>query len=106
MLFRSHAGVEPQNQPAPDYETGDLEEAVPTTLEDEELDEKLYGGQKKLDRNHDGKLDAEDFAMLRREKTDESPLKGQYGHSGKLKAVGDKPDFLTRLKELSGMIRN
>jgi uncharacterized protein YidB (DUF937 family) len=37
---------------------------------------------------------------------DASPLKGQYGHSGKLKAVGEKPDFLTRLKELSGMIRN
>jgi hypothetical protein len=41
-----------------------------------------------------------------KEETDESSLQGQYGHSGKLKAVANKPDFLTRLKELSGMIRN
>jgi len=33
-------------------------------------------------------------------------LQGKYGHSGKMKAVADKPDFLTRLKELSGMIKN
>jgi hypothetical protein len=37
---------------------------------------------------------------------DASPLKGKYGHSGKMKAVAENPDFLTRLKELSGMIRN
>jgi ribosomal protein L12E/L44/L45/RPP1/RPP2 len=36
----------------------------------------------------------------------ETALQGEYGHSGKLRAVADKPDFLTRLKELSGMIRN
>jgi hypothetical protein len=65
------AGVEPQNQPAPDYETGDLEEAIPVSLEAEE--------------------------------TDESPLKGQYGHSGKLKPVAKDTSFLDRLKELSGM---
>jgi hypothetical protein len=35
-----------------------------------------------------------------------SKLQGQYGHSGKLEPVADKPDFLTRLKELSGMIRS
>lgn len=29
------------------------------------LNEKLYGGQKKLDRNHNGVIDAQDFAMLR-----------------------------------------
>lgn len=100
-----HAGVEPQNQPAPDYETGDLEEAIPTTLEDEELDEKLHGGQVKLDRNHNGKLDADDFAMLRKDKeqTDESPLQGKYGHSGKLKPVDKDLSFLDRLKELSGL---
>ena len=36
----------------------------------------------------------------------ESPLQGQYGHSGKLKAVADDTSFLDRLKELAGMIRN
>jgi hypothetical protein len=37
---------------------------------------------------------------------DESPLKGQYGHSGKLKSVEKDSSFLDRLKELSGMMRN
>ena len=36
----------------------------------------------------------------------ESPLAGQYGHTGKMKEVGKETSFLDRLKELSGMIRN
>ena len=36
----------------------------------------------------------------------ESPLKGKYGHSGKLKPVAKDVSFLDRLKELSGMVRN
>jgi hypothetical protein len=36
----------------------------------------------------------------------ESPLAGQYGHSGKMKEVGKETSFLDRLKELSGMVRN
>ena len=44
---------------------------------------------------------------LEAEETDESsPLKGQYGHSGKMKPVSKDLSFLDRLKELSGMIRN
>jgi hypothetical protein len=35
--------------------------------------------------------------------SDESPLQGQYGHSGKLKPVANDISFLDRLKELSGM---
>ena len=35
-----------------------------------------------------------------------SPLQGKYGHSGKMKQVSKHADFLDRLKELSGMIRN
>ena len=34
------------------------------------LDEKLVGGQKKLDKNHNNKLDAQDFKMLRKEETE------------------------------------
>jgi len=34
---------------------------------------------------------------------DASPLAGQYGHSGKMKAVGKETSFLDRLKELSGL---
>jgi len=41
---------------------------------------------------------------LEAEETDESsPLKGQYGHSGKMKPVAKDLSFLDRLKELSGM---
>lgn len=32
------------------------------------LNEKLHGGQRKIDRNHNGKIDAEDFKMLRKSK--------------------------------------
>lgn len=39
-------------------------------------------------------------------KEDTSALAGQYGHSGKMKPVAEDADFLDRLKELSGMIRN
>ena len=40
-----------------------------------------------------------------KEETDEdtSPLKGKYGHSGKMKAVAKDLSFLDRLKELSGL---
>jgi hypothetical protein len=36
---------------------------------------------------------------------DNSPLSGQYGHSGKMKPVDKDTTFLDRLKELSGMMR-
>lgn len=36
-------------------------------------------------------------------KEDTSPLAGQYGHSGKMKAVDKDLSFLDRLKELSGL---
>ena len=44
--------------------------------------------------------------LANKDESKETSLQGKYGHSGKMKAVADKPDFLTRLKELSGMIRN
>lgn len=37
---------------------------------------------------------------------DASALQGQYGHSGKMKAVAENADFLDRLRELSGMMRS
>jgi hypothetical protein len=36
----------------------------------------------------------------------DSPLKGQYGHPGKMKPVEKDTSFLDRLKQLSGMMRN
>jgi nicotinic acid mononucleotide adenylyltransferase len=51
------------------------------------LDEKLIGGQKKLDKNHNGKLDAEDFKKLRNEEAEpldeiEFDKSGRYVHKG------------------------
>jgi hypothetical protein len=40
------------------------------------------------------------------ESQDNSPLAGQYGHSGKMKEVDKDSSFLDRLRELSGMTRN
>jgi hypothetical protein len=61
--------------------------------DDDEDDKKtkLKGSQKKLDKNHNGKLDKQDFKMLRKEETE---LKGKQNkldknHNGKL----DSQDF-------------
>lgn len=35
------------------------------------MEEKLYGGQKKLDKNRNGRLDREDFKMLRKQQDEE-----------------------------------
>jgi hypothetical protein len=42
--------------------------------EEEELDEKLHGNQSKLDKNNNGKLDADDFKRLRSMKEEDEPL--------------------------------
>jgi hypothetical protein len=42
-------------------------------------------------------------SMIEDGKEETSPLKGKYGHSGKLKEVSKDTSFLDRLKELSGM---
>jgi hypothetical protein len=41
-------------------------------MKEEALDEKLIGNQKKLDKNHNNKLDSEDFKMLRGKKMEEA----------------------------------
>jgi hypothetical protein len=80
-----HAGVEPQDNPAPDYE---LEE------NEEETDEDIMGSS------------GATLSPINELGNEDSPLAGKYGHSGKLKAVDKDTSFLDRLKELSGMIRN
>jgi len=47
-------------------ELGDDDDSV---YDDMELDEKLYGNQSRIDRNKNGRLDSEDFKMLRNKKT-------------------------------------
>ena len=51
------------------------------------MNEKLHGGQKKLDKNHNGKIDAEDFKMLR--KREEKEGNAFTGALAKAKASGD-----------------
>ena len=52
-----------------DTKEGSLEQSVLGVWEEAALkQEKLVGGQKKLDRDKDGDIDGKDFAMLRKEK--------------------------------------
>ena len=86
------AGVPAQERPAPDYETGIAEEET-------DIVDPLDGSMDDLEG------DNVDFNLVDKEETDEesSPLAGQYGHSGKMKAVSKDLSFLDRLKELSGL---
>jgi hypothetical protein len=95
---------------------GDIEVSesnVPAMEGDMELDELarlagLHGGQKKLDRNHNNKLDSEDFAMLR-QGTDESECnmtaegdmcaKHGFAECWSASMMESKPDFLDMDKD-------
>ena len=58
-----------------------VKEVSKTTKEEVELDEKLIGKQHKIDKNKNGKLDAQDFKMLRKEETIEEKLDPSMGAS-------------------------
>jgi len=92
------AGVTPQNNPAPDYETGVIED---------QTDEGNAFSKAVVDAKADGVHPGEKITVGGEEypvkEEDTSPLAGQYGHSGKMKAVSKDLSFLDRLKELSGM---
>jgi hypothetical protein len=56
------------------FKMGNKEYTDNSSLEEmlhSELEEKLHGGQKKLDKNHNGRIDSEDFKMLRKGKKSE-----------------------------------
>lgn len=71
--------------------------------EEVDMDEELKGGQVKLDKNKNGKLDAEDFKKLRKEdaEIDEAEYKistAQMGHAGKTTIKHIKnPDVTQRM---------
>jgi len=44
---------------------------VEDDMNEVELDEKLYGNQKRIDKNHNGRLDSQDFKMLRKDKKED-----------------------------------
>ena len=70
----NHAGDKPHEEkwePAKNVSKLKKEETMKSYKEFlQSLDEKLVGGQKKLDKNHNNKLDAQDFKMLRKEETE------------------------------------
>jgi hypothetical protein len=118
MSILKHAGVPAQERPAPDYEEEVAEEANPGVtpadidgVPTEELDE-----ASRCNMSEAGTMcevhglkecgTYEEGYSLGPIPTAESVLQGQYGHSGKMKAVEKDTSFLDRLKELSGMIRN
>jgi len=73
-----------------DLVSKDLIEAVKTVMHEGEQKEELKGGQVKLDKNRNGKLDSQDFKMLRGEKkVDEA--ESEYQASAKYR--GKVADF-------------
>ena len=78
--------------------------------EKEDMDKELIGGQKELDRNNNGRIDAEDFEQLREEQKEDveaviiRTLKDEGGASGLEpleKATGlSKKELKKKLKEM------
>jgi hypothetical protein len=56
-----------------DFEDLDIETDW-SELEEDEIDEKLYGKQSKIDKNKNGRIDAGDFKMLRKQQDEEEQL--------------------------------
>ena len=54
------------------------------------VDEELKGGQKKLDKNHNGKLDSDDFKKLRASKVDEADMGKHNNATTGFKALAKK----------------
>jgi hypothetical protein len=102
-----HAGVPAQERSAPDYEPEVSETANPGVtpadidgVPTEELDEASRCNMSEAGES------CPVHGLRECGMYEASALQGQYGHSGRMKPVAEDTGFLTRLKELSGMIRN
>ena len=89
-----------------------LQKAIAAKMKDKkEVKEDLVGGQKKLDKDKDGDLDAKDFAMLRKK---EGSMKKEYGMSGNMMASKKKmkeektkeTDSEPKMKDLNAMVKS
>ena len=108
------AGVPAKERPAPDYETAMDEDAnpgitpadidgVPAEVDEAENLSPFTEGQCNM--TEAGTMcEVHGKAECGREEA--TALQGQYGHSGRMRAVDKDSSFLDRLKELSGMIKN
>ena len=109
-----HAGVPAEKRPAPDYETAMDEDAnpgitpadidgVPAEVDEAENLSPFTEGQCNM--TEAGTMcEVHGKAECGREEA--TALQGQYGHSGRMRPVDKDTTFLTRLKELSGMMKN
>jgi hypothetical protein len=108
-----HAGVPAQPRAAPDYETAMDENAnpgvtpadidgVPAEVDEAENLSPFTEGQCNM-------TEAGTMCKVHGLKEcgmyEASALSGKYGHSGRMKPVAEDTGFLTRLRELSGMIK-
>ena len=89
-----------------------LQKAIAAKMKDKkEVKEDLVGGQKKLDKDKDGDLDAKDFAMLRKK---EGSMKKEYGMSGNMMASKKmkkeektkETDSEPKMKDLNAMVKD
>jgi len=108
------AGVPAKERPAPDYETAMDEDAnpgitpadidgVPAEVDEAENLSPFTEGQCNM--TGAGEMCPE-HGMVICPMEPATALQGQYGHSGRMEPVDKDTTFLTRLKELSGMIKN
>ena len=61
------------------------------------MNEKLHGGQKKLDKNHNGEIDVEDFKMLRKREEKEKGLMRRPGSTPRKSGV----NYVAKVNDLS-----
>jgi hypothetical protein len=101
------AGVPAEKRPAPDYEPELDETANPGVtpadidgVPEEELDEASLCNM--TEAGETCPVHGMDECGME----EGMALQGQYGHSGRMQPVAKDTSFLTRLKELSGMIKN
>ena len=89
-----------------------LQKAIAAKMKDKkEVKEDLVGGQKKLDKDKDGDLDAKDFAMLRKK---EGSMKKEYGMSMKAsyhnkmkkEEKTKETDSEPKMKDLNAMVKD
>jgi hypothetical protein len=102
------AGVDDTVKAAPPYEASVEEDAQPGVVADFDEAENLspFTEEAKCNMTEAGEMCPQHGMMeCGTEGQDNSPLAGQYGHSGKMKPVEKDVSFLDRLKELSGMMR-
>jgi hypothetical protein len=84
--------------------------AMKMPIKSMKMPEDLVGGQKKLDKDKDGDLDAKDFAALRKDKKEMKSMKKEYGSMNAMKMKKEEKtketDSEPKTKDLNAMVKN